>query len=362
MIDPDKSADIDSKRDGTQVPSSAVFDRSERTLGERITALLNASDLPLSLSIISKRLGAKPKSISRQLSRLRMKGITENSGDGWFLIRKLAESSPEALDIFEEYDEEHPLLFHDIHLVYVQEELLINNRETANREDPSLKCRLNTYTQSIFDSTFNEVPFNPLNPKTFYQQWNAPKERLKEITGGYQEAFDDYGTKIQLFGTGTIKIILGASESPCTVFDVLLWLGQVDAIFLSRTGLRFDAISDLFKFEMLHVHTDKEWSFEGTSKLNITVQTFKNCLVRNYQKEIDGKQVLRDEICLTNGSYAENGFNQMLTLMRGSVNNRVQSASIFKLAHQNERYGKDIVALYRLVLKHIENDRKGGPP
>lgn len=179
--------------------------------------------------------------------------------------------------------------------------------------------------------------FNTIDKDSIYQLWKVNKGSYKEIKGGFQEQFDfgTYRLTFQLFGTGTIKIMVAASEHP---LDLQQWretLAGINSLFLSKTGVQFFDISNFFHFERLHAGTDLlagSIDLAGTSKLTCTVRQFDDWLHRIYEKVLGDELFVRNEICLEKGNYANHSyeaFNGFLALLEGGVTPGLINAQLF---------------------------------
>jgi len=204
---------------------------------------------------------------------------------------------------------------------------------------------------------FLDRVFNVFDPMSIYQLWTGV---FKNINGGIQETFDfrTYKVIVQLFGTGTIKVLVSNSEHPFDAQQFREALATIDGIFYSKTGVRFLDISTFFYIEKAHFNNDilGDREYSGTSRLNCTVKQLDDWLYRVYEKVLGDDLYIRNEACLENGNYEDHNLNGMLALIQGGVNPTLVTAQAFKthkdqeeLIHVVERQQREIHDLYSMV-------------
>jgi hypothetical protein len=363
--------------DGSGDISNVTDSVTARTLTDRILSLLTASDIPLSPKTIASKLGANHGSVKKILTRLRDEKLILNEGTGYIHIRATSEAKRHDLEMLRSYEEVNRPLLHDIHLTFKPEESFGKSVQ-SDKTIPSLSIPcLDEHQKRILDATFGVSPANPLapylnpvntmNPHTFYQIWNENK--VEDIKGGIQEVIQSprYRLTIQLFGTGTIKIIVANSETPFDLDGFRDFKHELNGVFLARTGVPFEAIQHLFYFESLHINRDKVVeSRTGLSNRNFTIQWMENWLLRVYEKEIDGKQVVRDEKVLVDGNYSDHSLNTMMAVMEGgwnptllTANDFAQMNSITKLTDMMMEVVKTVKLDHRILMSHLMSQNRG---
>ena len=281
---------------------------------------------------------------------------------------------------------------HDIHLIFKPEnikeahkcietqglfskmEYVENGRgpdseELHNPLIPSYQNKGSPSKHRLDLSDFLSKIFNPLDPSSIYQIWREDARKTLKINGGFQETFslNDYLIIVQLFGTGTIKVIISNSEHPFGASELRQALSSIDALFVARTGVSFLDISSFFYFEKVHIGSDvmAEREFSGTTRLNCTIQQFDGWLYRTYEKILGDELYIRQEACLESGSIKDNNVNSMLAMLQGGITPNIVLAGLYKVQKDQEELRSGLLVLtkqatqtYKMIQYHIE---KGGP-
>lgn len=188
--------------------------------------------------------------------------------------------------------------------------------------------------------------FDPKDEMSFYRLWRAKGGPYRELKGGYQERLDfrTHKTFIQLYRTGTIKVVISNSEHP---FDVNQWreaLFAINGLFLSKMGVQFWDISNFFHVEKIHLNNDVVGDLElsGASKLSCTIKQFDDWLYRVYEKVLGDELVIRTESCLERGNFEDHNLNAMLALLQGNVTPTHVTAALFKTTKDREHDQDDM--------------------
>ena len=216
-------------------------------------------------------------------------------------------------------------------------------------------------------SDFLSKIFNPLDPSSLYQIWKEDAGKTSVISGGFQEVFSlgDYSIIVQLFGTGTLKVIISNSEHPFGAPELRQALSQIDALFVARTGVSFLDISSFFYFEKVHVGSDvmAEREFSGITRLNCTVQQFDGWLYRTYEKILGDELYIRQEACLESGSIKDTGVNAMLSMIQGGITPNIVLAGLYKVQKDQEELRSGLLVLtkqasqtYKMIQYHMKGE------
>ena len=191
-----------------------------------------------------------------------------------------------------------------------------------------------------------ERQFDPKDDMSFYRLWRAKGGPYKDLKGGYQEQLDFRTHKvfIQLYRTGTIKVVISNSEHP---FDVNQWrevLFAINGLFLSKMGVQFWDISNFFHVEKIHLNNDVVGDLElsGASKLSCTIKQFDDWLYRVYEKVLGDELVIRTESCLERGNFEDHNLNAMIALLQGNVTPTHVTAALFKTTKDREHDQDDM--------------------
>jgi hypothetical protein len=350
--------------DVTQSPTSTHSPAEERypareKAEDLILKCLAQSDTDLEPKIIAFRTGLSHSTVKGTVRRMVRKDLIIKTEFGYALVSNKVENALER-DLQINGQKESLPRIHDVHLCLKKEsirEALRNNPEIASMlfkfcyRGPACKNEGKAHIRSykatpcpsplqsqgldqISVSRFLEKFFNPLDPDSLYQLWKVNGGNLEEYDWGYQEPFNSevYRILVMLYGTGTVKVIISNSEHPFTYQGFRQCLDKIDGIFLAKTGVSFEEISDLFYFEKLHLNNDVigDREYSGISKLNFTVKQMDSWLYRVYEKVLGDQLYIRNEACLEKGNYADHSLNAMMAMMDAGVTPRLVMAQGFK--------------------------------
>ncbi|HEY3420018.1 MAG TPA: hypothetical protein VGK23_05645 [Methanomassiliicoccales archaeon] len=332
--------------------------------------------------MIALRLGANHNTIKGTLRRLANKNLIVSDGTGYILPAASIERELIEKIRYDEQNDSLPRL-HDLHLTFKPENIrtaLGQHPELAqlfsdtdyqiedrgpgiesysNFNIPSYK-KIPSLSSSPLSSHFLERFFNPLDPASIYQLWQ-PGRHCREIKGGFQEKFDlrDYAIIIQVYSTGTIKIIISNSEHAFTAREFRDSLNTIDGIFSAKTGIRFLDISDFWFIEKCHFNSDIKGDTElaGTTRLNYTVKQLDDVLFRLYEKRIGDEVYLRSETCLEKGNYPDHNLNAFMALAMGGPPANVLMASQYRAKQETDQLFeavKGIAASQRVMVQKVD--------
>jgi len=337
-----------------------------RTGEQLVYDFIKAQQVPVGPAYIASRLRLNKSSTKVYCSRLAHKGKVMRTPTGYTIPVTTFEQSLEKQLLLDGQKHSLPKL-HDIHLIFKPENIkvalkdpnlwqpttqVIYEREGRGPDEPELHHPyIDGYNGKGYPSGLPDYLkrfFNTLDPDSIYQLWKVNRGNYKEIKGGFQEQYDfkAYKLTFQLFGTGTIKVMVAASEHP---LDLQAWretLASINSIFLSKTGIQFFDISNFFHFERLHAGNDLlagSMDLAGITKLSCTVRQFDDWLYRTYEKVLGDELFVRSEYCLEKGTFKEHSFdavNGMLALLQGGVTPTLVTAQLFKTKHDSDELVK----------------------
>ena len=305
--------------------------------------LRNQGNTPVMPKHISLHTHLNPNTAKSECRRLRKKGVLVREATGYMLPSNSFDYEIERMLKMDGKKQTLPK-FHDIHLCFKTENLQ-KAHELPERGPgaPGL--------QKAQISGCKNIPslppgfFDPGDSGSIYRRWmeNAryAGTQLQSLSGGYQECYSlpDYSIKFQIYvNTGTIKIIIGNSESPFDIYALDAALQAIDGIFIARTGQSFGGISQYFYFELVHVGNDikQHIDLEGISKLNLTIHQFKEIVFRIYEKVMKGEPYLRSEACVR-GTYEDSPLAAVYAELQGTVTPTQNTAQIYMQGKNIER-------------------------
>ncbi len=344
---------------------------------------------PIEPKEIALGIKEKPSSVRVVLSRLYRKALVAKEGTNYLIPRKGYEKELEKRLMLNGQKESLPLL-HDIHLLFKMENIkkfskdaervseLYHNISYELKDIPpdgqslqNLHIDSNQTIPWVSEQSLTYIHdiFNPFHPDGIYQQWSPIKKNTRKLSGGIQETFDFKQWKliIQLYGTGTIKIIFSNSEHPFDAQGFNTALQALEGIFQSRTNILFSDIQSLFYLDMVHINSDilGQTELSGASKINCTVQQLDGWLSRVYEKVLGDEVYIRNEMCMTQGSYEDTNLNGVLALLQGGVQPSIVNAQIYQgsreretLTNANIANSRNITQLQKMIQAHIERQER----
>jgi len=367
-IAPSLSPDVTSSRVAAPEPPEEKK-RPSRTGKQIVYDFIKAQSTPVGPKFVALRTHLKVSSVKVYCRRLIQEGKIVRTPVGYTLPVTSFEKDLEKRLMLDGQKHSLPKL-HDIHLIFKPEniKLALKNpfiwHPTTNvfydapeRGPDSKKLQsldIHGDKTKAYPSGLPEYlarSFNTLDPDSIYQLWKVSKGNFKEINGGFQEQFDfhTYRLTFQLFGTGTIKVIIAASEHPLDLHQWRDTLTAINSLFLAKTGIEFFDISNFFHFERLHAGNDilaGSMDLAGATKLACTVRQFDDWLYRIYEKVLGDELFIRSEVCLENGNFAEHNlsaYNGFLALMNGGVTPSLINAQLFATKRDSDGTAQDVI-------------------
>lgn len=382
--------------DGSRSAAESVLKKRAPSgeVEKKVLAYIGQVKYPISPKQISFEVGLNHDSCKTAVRRLARKSLIMRTPVGYVLPKSGFEEDLEKQILFDGQKHSLPKV-HDIHITFKPENLrkalarpelwhrgvhvtyepviespnsdrgpagsdLAANAGKRSRRRPSMRDRgpassefqspymrsCTTIARLSKEKHHLERQFDPKDEMGFYRLWRTKGGPYQEIKGGYQEPLD-FGTHkifIQLYRTGTIKVVISNSEHP---FDVNQWreaLFAIDGLFLSKTGVRFWDISNFFHVEKIHLNNDVVGDLEvsGASKLNCTIKQFDDWLYRVYEKVLGDELVIRTESCLERGNFQDHNLNAMIALLQGNVTPTHVTAALFKTTRDREQDQDDM--------------------
>ena len=342
---------------------------------DAILKVLDTADTPLEPKIIALRARLNHNTVKVTLRRLLRKHRIERDVTGYILPCNSVEASLSTELMVSTTKASLPKV-HDIHLTFKPEDYrnAIKERKEAQQlfskmeyenghrepdeselQHPEIPSYKNIPSLSIpcLGSDVLDRFFNPFDEMSIYQLWSSDTKRTQDIKGGFQERFDlrSYKLIVQIYGTGTIKVVISNSENPFGAIEFRECLASIEGIFHAKTGISFLDISPFFFFEKVHFNSDVlgKREFSGMTRLSCTVQQFDSWLYRVYEKVLGDELMIRSESCLEQGNFKDHNMNAMIALLNGGVNPQLVNAQIFKQSRDQQDLANTVQRLQRAV-------------
>jgi hypothetical protein len=332
--------------------SSSQKTARHKNTEESILTCLRAAETPLEPKILANRIHLNYNSVKVTCRRLAQRSLVVRTETGYMLPTKDFERQLEKMLRLDGQKQSLPKI-HDIHLIFKPENVrkAMSNPnlwrtdvqvgyELENRE-PAVSELQNAYKSSYPNIGYLSASrdflhrfFNTIDPESIYQLWLENANKTKTLKGGFQELFDfkTYYIRIQLFGTGTIKVIIANSEHPFDAVTLREILARIDTLFVSRTGVHFFDIGHFFYFERIHFGNDVvgDLQLAGQSRLCCTIMEFDDWLYRVYEKVLGDDLYIRTESCLEKGNFEDHNLNSMLAFIQGGISPTLTTAAVFR--------------------------------